>query len=384
MINLIKKKVNTLSKCIRYQEYDKIISGLIGKKLSMISNTLKPQRFKYAMLASHGVGRNALWHFLRETQAYPMRKFDLACIERTCFISWRRVYGIVADRDISCTPYGLSFINKINKKIPIFCLVRDPISIIRGGANNTILNNLINNGGGRITIKQIIEEYINAYNNMPHHFLFTTLPKQFEHITKELFYIDMNELNKNKIENTMKNICTKINIPFVKSNIFYRKIADSIALNIEKDFFIKKNNIIPLDITIKILPYENTLHKKLIIIKNIKLKNIDNRKISICIDNKKNERKINKLINNNKQILDYIMEYAIKHIKTMEQKINVYNDNMISESDIINYLKDDAIIYNKLSSILEYEVSNIRKVNPKIVDSWIHYNKFLKIKNEIA
>ena len=133
MLEVFKKKINTLITCFQYGEYDKIVSGIIGKKISMISNTIKPQRYRYVMLASHGVGRNALWHFLYQCKAYPMRKFDIVCIDRTCFFSWRKIYGIVVDRDLSHLPNSKKFINKLQKKVPVFCLVRDPISIIRGG-----------------------------------------------------------------------------------------------------------------------------------------------------------------------------------------------------------------------------------------------------------
>lgn len=147
LIEVIKRKYNTLKQCLEYGEYNKIIAGFLGKKISLFTNTLKPQRYRYIMLASHGVGRNAFWYFLHLCKAYPMNKFDITCISRICFFSYRKIYGIVIDRNISHLPDAMKFIQKLNKKVPVFCLVRDPISIIRGGVNMRLANNILNGGG---------------------------------------------------------------------------------------------------------------------------------------------------------------------------------------------------------------------------------------------
>ncbi|PAF45182.1 hypothetical protein [Helicobacter sp. 11S02596-1] len=146
IIQMLQKKYKTFLQCLEFREYDRIIAAILGRKLSLWTNTLKPHRYKYVMLASHGTGRNAFWHFLQSCGAYPMRKFDVCIMDRTAFFSWRKIYGIVCDRDISHLPATLKFISKLDHKVPVFCLVRDPISIIRGGVNMTLASNLL--GGG--------------------------------------------------------------------------------------------------------------------------------------------------------------------------------------------------------------------------------------------
>ncbi|PAF46701.1 hypothetical protein BKH46_06985 [Helicobacter sp. 12S02634-8] len=148
MIATLKKKYHSLIQCYQFGAYDKILSSLLGKRLSLFTNTLKPQRYKYIMLASHGTGRNAFWHFLQACGAYPMRKFDICCMDRICFFSWRKIYGIVVDRDISHLDAAKKFIAKLDHQVPVFCLLRDPISIIRSGYNLTLAHELMSMGGG--------------------------------------------------------------------------------------------------------------------------------------------------------------------------------------------------------------------------------------------
>lgn len=375
-MNILKKKLDTFKMCLEYGWYDKIVAGLLGKKISLFTNTLRPQRYKYIMLASHGTGRNAFWHFMYEAKAYPMRKFDIASIDRTCFFSWRKIYGIVCDRDLSNSCSGMKFVSKLNKKVPVFCLVRDPISIIRGGVNMTLANNIIG-GGNNVSIKEVLESYLESYREMPHHFIFTTSPNQFTHITKELIYIDMNELSSKNAYNTIKFCCKKIGINEIKKNkiFFTKKIADSLALNIEKDFDLHINNN---SFSIKVVQFENILHKRFKILRIINDNEIK-REIAICITGK-NIKSTLKKINQDNKIKQYIENTINAYLEDIKSKFRLYETLKIKEEEIIQYFKENKNHFNKFKELLEYETSNVRKYAPHIVESWIYYKKFLNIK----
>lgn len=204
---------------------------------------------------------------------------------------------------------------------------------------------------------------------MPHHFIFTTSPNQFKHITKELIYIDMNDLSKQNAYDTIKKCCSKIGINKIDidEEFFTRKIADSLALNIEKDFDIDINGKI---FNIKILPFENTLHKRFKIINIIDDTNLK-RKIAICLLGKNT-----KIKHINKEIKDSINSYAIKYLKDLSDKFKIYDQSKIDENDVLEYFKNDQILYKKFRKLLDYEISNVKKYAPKIVESWVYYKEF--------
>lgn len=204
---------------------------------------------------------------------------------------------------------------------------------------------------------------------MPHHFIFTTSPNQFKHITKELIYIDMIDISEQNAYNTIKKCCSKIGINkiAVDKEFFTRKIADSLSLNIEKDFDIDISGRI---FNIKILPFENTLHKRFKIINIIDDTNLK-RKIAICLIGKNI-----KIKHINKEIKDSINSYAIKYLKDLSDKFKIYNQSKIDENDVLEYFKNDQILYKKFRKLLDYEISNVKKYAPNIVESWTYYKEF--------
>ena len=377
-MNIIKKKFNVLKMCFEYGWYDKIAAGFLGKRISLFTNTLKPQRYRYIMLASHGTGRNAFWHFMYAAKAYPMRKFDIASIDRICFFSWRRIYGIVCDRDLSSYQCAMKFINKLNKKVPVFCLVRDPISIIRGGINMTLANNIMG-GGISVSISEVLDSYLESYNQLPHHFIFTTSPKQFEHITKELIYIDTNDLSSQNAYNTITKCCAKIGINKISEDksFFAKKIADSLALNIEKEF---NFHIDDISFDIKVVQFENTLHKKVKILKIINDDEI-NRKIAVCIIGK-NTQSILKQINKDNKIKMQIENTINQYLLDLKNKFKLYEESKINENDVLQYFKENKHHFDQFKTLLQYEISGIQKHAPNIVESWVYYKNFLKVHNE--
>lgn len=380
MFKLIRKKLHSLKTCLQFGEYDKIIAAILGKKISLFTNTLKPQRYKYVMLASHGTGRNAFWHFLQACGAAPMRKFDICIMDKLAFFSWQKIYGIVCDRDISHLLPMQIFLSKLTHKVPVFCLVRDPISIIRGGVNGTLAKNLMGGGAISVCIKSVLESYLQAYSQMRHHFIFNTSPIQFAPITSELIYIDMEKLSSQNAYHTMSKVCEKISLPIPPNKeLFTKKIADPLALNIEKDFLFSKNNIFPCDIYIKILPYENTLHKKFtFLIKEYSSSQLKGQVLSICLLNK---FKLKNFLLKDQKIIKTILQTIENHTQIIKENFIKYEQLKINENDVLKYFKNDVLLWKKFKDLLEYEVSNIKETAPQILENWVYYQEFLTIKH---
>ncbi|PAF45183.1 hypothetical protein BJI48_01050 [Helicobacter sp. 11S02596-1] len=217
---------------------------------------------------------------------------------------------------------------------------------------------------------------------MPHHFIFTTSPKQFESITQELIYIDMQELSSENAYNTMKKVCQTIGLRPPSSNeIFSKKIADSLALNIEKDFVFPKNEVISDDIFIKILPYENTLHKNFtFLIEKFSSPHLEKKLISICLIGK-NKTNIRKKLLKNKDYMNIIIEKIDNYLKYIGKIFIKYEELKLNEDDILIYFQKDPEMYYQFSKLLDYEVSNVERVAPQILKNWIYYAKFLNLKN---
>ncbi|WP_143428925.1 DUF2972 domain-containing protein [Helicobacter sp. 12S02634-8] len=219
---------------------------------------------------------------------------------------------------------------------------------------------------------------------MPHHFIFTTSAQQFAPLTKELIYIDMSELSTQNAYNTMKKVCHTIGLPCPPNNpIFSKKIADSYALNIEKDFFFPKNTLLDIPLTIKILPYENTSHKKfLFLCEQFPNPFYQGQVISICIIGA-NKSQANKKLRKTPQAYNKLIEAINTHLQFAQKQFMQYERLKLNESDVLEFFKNNQDLYAKFSQLLHHEISNVAKKAPEILKNWIYYREFLQINSSL-
>lgn len=123
-----------------------------------------PQNYTYMLLGSHGVGFSAFVKFFEIIGANPMPLKNMfssidfvLLIRKHSKINHGKIYGLTFDK--SYKDYiRINILKKFKNKVPAFCLVRDPISIIKTHTHYCILpiiikaykekKILIDNGGG--------------------------------------------------------------------------------------------------------------------------------------------------------------------------------------------------------------------------------------------
>lgn len=100
-------------------------------------------------------------------------------------------------------------------------------------------------------------------------------------------------------------------------------------------------------------------------------------KISINIQNSNWQ-----IIQNNEILIDKLKKYFKEFMMVLEEKVNERKNNLVTEEDVLNFLKEHKDIRDKLKNILDYELQHIKENRPDIIDSWEYYQKFIKLYKE--
>ncbi|EAH4711909.1 DUF2972 domain-containing protein, partial [Campylobacter jejuni] len=88
------------------------------------------------------------------------------------------------------------------------------------------------------------------------------------------------------------------------------------------------------------------------------------------------------IIQNNEILIDKLKKYFKEFMIVLEEKVNERKNNLVTEEDVLNFLKEHKDIRDKLKNILDYELQHIKENRPDIIDSWEYYQKFIKLCNE--
>ncbi|HEC1750942.1 TPA: DUF2972 domain-containing protein, partial [Campylobacter lari] len=72
-----------------------------------------------------------------------------------------------------------------------------------------------------------------------------------------------------------------------------------------------------------------------------------------------------------------------KFLISLETKIKEKENGLIKEKDILDYLRYDKKLRQKLKNILDFELTHIKQYRPDIVASWRYYQEFEKMCKEL-
>ncbi|HEE9004041.1 TPA: DUF2972 domain-containing protein, partial [Campylobacter jejuni] len=76
------------------------------------------------------------------------------------------------------------------------------------------------------------------------------------------------------------------------------------------------------------------------------------------------------IIQNNEILIDKLKKYFKEFMIVLEEKVNERKNNLVTEEDVLNFLKEHKDIRDKLKNILDYELQHIKENRPDIIDSW--------------
>ncbi|QBL11060.1 DUF2972 domain-containing protein [Campylobacter helveticus] len=201
-------------------------------------------------------------------------------------------------------------------------------------------------------------------------------------VTRQIIYIDTQDLQADKAFNTMQKLSKlfHFNPPKEEDKAkFERKVWNNYALFLSFTLFINHKDFSYLKDKIKIIITEEPLNQ-LKDIKNLFLNENDlcYKHLSINV-----EQKYYELIKEDKEIKERLKSYFKEFVKVLDEKVRFRKDNALSEQDILNYFKANKTLALKFKNILDKELTHIKQTRPDIIQSWNYYKEFERICGEI-
>lgn len=293
----------------------------------------------------------------------------------------------------------------LNKSCDIFFIVRDPITIIKTALNHIdnlyAYNNFQNNPLYRkITylnysfadlFPKILYAYSKAYkvdvkdvikclDNSQFYYTLDERISMLKNVSKEIVCINFEDIKPKNIFNTLNKLAKKFN---------FKKPLEEYGYIFEK----------------RINMYEGLLHLPVTInIFNIEIIITTPYMFSLDKDNMNNYENITKFFFESNFILDNIMivcikgsiniflknkkwiefkNYIISYIDAFEQYIKDVRRNLISEKDILVYLREYPSLSLAFKKHIDKNISYIKEYYPEYIETWKYYQEFEKMCEEL-
>ncbi|WP_104763628.1 DUF2972 domain-containing protein [Helicobacter aurati] len=68
--------------------------------------------------------------------------------------------------------------------------------------------------------------------------------------------------------------------------------------------------------------------------------------------------------------------YMQKFMRALEERVKLESQTLVCEEQVLEYLQENQDIAKKLQAIFDYELQDIRRVRPDIINSWQYYLRF--------
>ena len=72
-------------------------------------------------------------------------------------------------------------------------------------------------------------------------------------------------------------------------------------------------------------------------------------------------------------------QYINSYVSVMEKYEQEINDKLITEEDILEYLRDYKDLRNKYKTLIEEDLRYVKKYHPEYIQKWKYYQEFLKL-----
>lgn len=183
-----------------------------ANKLFTLTNFIPhPQNYKYIILGGHGLGLAAFKHYLDFIYAKPCEVFSYEIIRP--FVFWRKFNGfskhscdgLILDK-FPINTYVPSVFKTLDKKVPLYQLIRDPISVIKSNINVTMFHAISLLHSQKDADRMLFEVIDNISHLM---FYFTSQRLLVEHITSEVHYLRMRDIGEDGMPQTLESFVRK-------------------------------------------------------------------------------------------------------------------------------------------------------------------------------
>lgn len=162
-----------------------------------------PSAYRYILLGGHGVGLTAVKYYLSKCQAKPMEILSYENFRP--FVFWREFDGLVLDKS-PLNDDASRILATCTKRVPVYQLVRDPMSIVKSNVNATMLHTIS-------TIHSQKDANALAFaiiRDISHLMIaFASQRKLVEHITSDVSYLSMEDIDDTNMPSTMQKFCDR-------------------------------------------------------------------------------------------------------------------------------------------------------------------------------
>lgn len=207
------RKIKSMLKIVRSRRWGLLWDRLpFTKVIFTLTNFIPhPQSYKYIILGGHGVGLTAFLHYLESIHAKPCQVLTYEAVRP--FIFWRKFHGfskkssdgLVFDK-APLNAYAPSIFRGLKHKVPLYQIIRDPISIIKSNINVSMFHAI-----SKINSQEDANKYLFSMIDYIEHlmFHFTSERALVSHIASEVYYLRMRDIDDNGMLHTMQSFASK-------------------------------------------------------------------------------------------------------------------------------------------------------------------------------
>ncbi|ECL2360946.1 DUF2972 domain-containing protein, partial [Campylobacter jejuni] len=391
------KKLNDENEEINYKN--------IAAKLAWDMNLPLPENYEFINISPHGSGRSAMENFYTKNKIF----YRQLCWASSGFDRYEYNYCSLIDNKnsyciIMISEYHFKDLSKffllIDKKVPVLLVVRDPISAIKCSINgiafwgkkeiditlkhknfDALFGNVCSwryvrdNGtvlGEWSPSKTPVLENIKGYfrcGGFENSFFFqSSILASLKHCTKEVNFIEIKDISKDKICQTMGYFAKKFGFNLNENQHSYNQVIYC-PITCLLPFVLNVN-----DMKIIITNHSKNITKNPNRIKDFYDSDLKYEDIYISIDDKEFN-----LLKKDTTLFLKVKDYIKDFILALEKKIDEIENSKINENDVLNYIKKDKELMREVKKIFDQEYETIKQHRPDIVALWKYYQEFEKM-----
>lgn len=397
------RKLNNINEEINYNN--------IPAELAWNMNLPLVGKFKFILLLSPSCGTVALYTFfqsckvpivngLRGVEDLYIRSYLNRCLE----------YPIINIPPIIQGYKKIYYL--IGQILPVIFIARDPFGIIKHALNHTSMReNIYESCKGLKNINLTFDSQ-NLFPKVPYHYgelsvsnlnliingnykIFQTNRDRLEilkPIIKNIECIEFSQINTTNAFDTFTKLAHKYgfappNDPILFQGRANRHQGDLIVLPVKfrahsYDLYNKTKNdntSFALEGGVEIIITTHQLHLNKSGFMDITKEIFDDRKLmfdNIILLVKSNEYE---MLKNNQELFLASKKYLNEYMNALEKHEQKIKDDLITEEQILDYLKDKKDLRIKLKSLLDDELIYVRENHPEYLQKWKYYQEFEKL-----
>ncbi|ARJ55813.1 DUF2972 domain-containing protein [Campylobacter cuniculorum] len=382
----------------------------VDAELAWDMNVPLPRCYEFIFLGNYGAGSAAMQLYLSSCGIHINRRISnnqqryIDCFKLCKHNQYNALvisgYRFTNDND------KLYFL--ITKKVPILCIVRDPISVLKPIVNHHETANSYKAFPRNISLKSDYKHLIQGCIKYQHyvkteqglkytasdhptlanlyaytegnHFILKERIDILKNIASEILYFDMEAIKGKNTFKTFNRLKEILHFPSLREEQFYSSkvcvndilLALPVTLSIPLEYTELKIDI--LITTYNSIPKNNEFI-------DLKRQLFNNEVLFEHIVYLVKKEDYSKLINNSKLFND-VKKYLIELTKTLEEQEKIEVNKQFKEKDILEYFRKNKDLRDSFKKIFDKEYAHLKQVRPDIVASWNYYNEFEKICEE--